>query len=260
MVGSKAAFHAIAVANLLSRYWLLWSVALQVNRKWWKSVNRHLCRAEVTHWLLRLLRHRVVRGNLFLLPPKVQSHAAKKKKKPHSWTKTSQTGLLGSGSPGIMTGVRTVSGLLKAWDSDKTHMAQVQESCCFWVTEQITDMMWNLKVLLNPTFMWSYRKERPVLTLPCVPSQIPTCYSFWNNAADNPLSTTVLPDYVTPHPARITLSFLFNIYVSPRRCCAGPHLPKTNTALWYGAYCHLISQRGAPNTFSIWKQPPDNKV
>lgn len=40
---------------------------------------------------------------------------------------TDTLGLLGSGSPVIMTGVRTVSGLMKAWDSDKTHMAPVQE-------------------------------------------------------------------------------------------------------------------------------------
>lgn len=119
-------------ANLLSRYWLLWSVALQVNRRWTGAKMKERISppvgAEVTQWLLRLQRHRVVHGNLFLLPPKVQSHAAKKSALGQKQARQTDTlGLLGSGSPVIMTGVRTVSGLMKAWDSDKTHMAPVQE-------------------------------------------------------------------------------------------------------------------------------------
>lgn len=75
--------------------------------------------------------HRVVHRNVFLLPPKVQSHAAKKINKSalgHKQARQTGTpGLLGSASPVIMTGVRTVSGLMKAWDGDKTHMAPKQE-------------------------------------------------------------------------------------------------------------------------------------
>lgn len=85
--------------------------------------------AEVTRWLLRLQLRRVVHGNVFLLPLKVQNHAAKKSAlgQKQAERQTDTPGLLGSGSPVIMTGVRTVSGLMKAWDSDKTHMATVQE-------------------------------------------------------------------------------------------------------------------------------------